>query len=183
MRRIFRQFRPALFIAVLVGSALFVVPTVVEAQSAPKLTAEQKNRIIANCVSIKSSLNQLHASDALLRVNRGQVYESLASRLMDRFNDRLGGNGLDNRATLTVTGNYRTQLNTFRSDYINYEQHLSAALDIDCTTKPVEFYEAVETARSLRRTVHSNVTKLHNYIDDYRSAVDDFLLNYERLSR
>src|SRR5690606_19742079 len=122
------------------------------------------------------------ASDALLRVNRGQIYESLASKLMDRFNDRLGSNSLDNKAMLTVTGSYRTQLNTFRSDYISYEQKLAAALAIDCTNRPAEFHTTVQEARKLRSTVHSDVVKLHQYIDDYRSSVGDFFLNYERVA-
>lgn len=76
-----------------------------------------------------------------------------------------------------------TQLNAFRSDYISYEQKLSSALSIDCTTKPTEFYNTVEDARTLRSTVHSDVIKLHQSIDDYRSSVGDFLLNYERVSQ
>lgn len=163
---------------ILIGGSAFV-----EAQSAPTLTAEQQEKIKANCVSIKSSLNQLHASDALLRVNRGQMYESLSSKLMDRFNDRLGSNGLDNKAMLTVTGNYRTQLTALRTSYIDYELKLSAILNIDCASKPVEFHTAVEEARTLRKKVHADVVKLHQYIDDYRLSVGDFLLNYERLSR
>lgn len=149
---------------------------------AEDLTPEQSARVKANCSSIKTSLTQLHASDALLRVNRGQMYESVASKLMDRFNDRLSGNRLDNKAMTTVTGNYRTALNNFRTDYIAYEQKLSEAIRIDCTQQPNTFHNAVIEARSLRATVHGDVEKLHRIIDDYRFSVNDFLLNFERLS-
>lgn len=176
----FLRFAP---LAVLVAGVFIVVhASFSSAQSVPVLTAEQEKTIVSNCTSIKSSLSQLHATDALLRVNRGQIYESMASKLMDRFNDRLGSNSLDNKAMLTVTGNYRTQLNAFRSDYISYEQKLSAALAIDCTSKPLQFHTAVQEARVLRAKVHNDVTKLHQIIDDYRSSVGDFLLNYERVS-
>lgn len=155
----------------------------VHAQATPALTSDQEEHIKANCVSIKNGLSQLHASDALLRVNRGQIYESMSTKLMDRFNGRLASNGLDNKAMTTVTDSYRTQLNAFRSDYISYEQKLSSALSIDCTTKPDDFYNTVEDARTLRNTVHADVIKLHQSIDDYRSSVGDFLLNYERVSQ
>ena len=150
--------------------------------SAEGLTNEQREHIKANCVGIKSSLTQLHVSDALLRVNRGQLYETMASKLMDKFNGRLSSNRLDNKAMTTVSGNYYTALATFRSDYIAYENKLSSAIAIDCTQQPDAFHEAVEEARELRFTVHADVEKLHTIIDDYRSSVNSFLLNYERLS-
>lgn len=171
-----------LVLPLLAAAASLSWVTIVNAQATPALTKEQEDRISANCVTITSTLNQLHASDALLRVNRGQIYESMASNLMDRFNARLGSNSLDNRAMLTVTGNYRTTLNTFRSDYIAYEQKVSQALGIDCATRPAEFYTVLQSARELRSKVHEDVRKLHQIIDDYRLAVGDFLVNYERVS-
>lgn len=183
MRTVFRTLRllaPVVFFA---GIVFAFGAVSAQAQQAPSLTAEQQKKIMSNCVSIKASLTQLHASDALLRVNRGQLYESMASKLMERFNDRLGSNGLDNRAMTTVTSNYRTQLTAFRTDYIAYEQKLSSAINIDCETKPLEFHVAVQEARALRNTVHEDVKKLHQYIDDYRSSVGTFLVNYERLAQ
>ena len=152
-----------------------------QAQSAP-LTADQIEHIRSNCTTIKSTLNQLHASDALLRVNRGQVYESMASKLMDPFNSRLSNNRLDAKATSVVTNSYRSALDTFRSDYKSYEEKLSSAIRIDCTSEPESFYTNIEQARVLRSKVHDDVIKLHRSIDDYRTAVGDFLLNFERLS-
>lgn len=173
---IFAGFLLGMLAAITLGSS------VVRAQSLIMLTDDQKQLIVSNCISIKTSLNQLHVTDALLRVNRGQVYESMGTRLMDRFNDRLGSNNLDNKAMLSVTGSYRGQLNTFRSDYIKYEQSLSATIATDCTTNPTLFHMNLMEARRLRGIVHSDVLKLHQLIDDYRSSVGDFLLNYERVS-
>lgn len=150
---------------------------------ADDLTPEQTQHIKANCVAIKGSLNQLHVSDALLRVNRGQVYESLGSRLMDSFNDRLSGNQLDNRAMTTVTNSYRNALLAFRTDYIAYEQKLSEAIRIDCVAQPNTFHTTIEEARKLRTVVHEDVLKIHRSIDDYRGAVSDFLLNFERIAQ
>lgn len=159
----------------------FVLGSVVQAQAeSTTLTEDQEDRISANCVTIKNTVNQLHVSDALLRVNRGQIYESMGTNLMDKFNDRLGNNSLDNKAMLNVTGSYRTALATFRTNYISYEQKMTEALRIDCTSKPAEFYRVLESARKLRATVHGDVKKLHELIDDYRSSVGGFLVNYER---
>lgn len=173
------------FFAIIVAAAftalLGVTTQTAHAQSAA-LTADQIEHIRSNCVSIKSTLSQLHASDALLRVNRGQVYESMASKLMDPFNSRLSNNRLDNKATSVVSSSYRTGLDTFRTDYKNYEEKLSSAIRIDCSSQPEAFYASIEEARVLRAKVHDDVIKLHRYIDDYRTAVGDFLLNYERLS-
>lgn len=171
-----------LLLPIFVLGLCFSWASVVNAQSAPELTEGEKNRISTNCVAIKSTVNQLHASDALLRVNRGQMYESMASSLMDKFNDRLSSNKLDNKAMTTVTSNYRTALTTFRTNYISYEQKISEALRIDCSSKPVEFYNTLQKARELRTIVHEDVKKLHQLIDYYRSSVSGFLLNYERLS-
>lgn len=146
------------------------------------LSDEQLQRISNNCVSIKNTLNQLHATDALLRVNRGQVYEAMSTKLMDRFNSRLTSNNLDAVGTTAVTNSYKNALATFRTDYQAYERQLSAAIKIDCDQKPAEFHAATQDAREKRDKVHQDVIRLHQYIDDYRSAVNDFLINFERVT-
>jgi len=150
--------------------------------SAADLSDEQKTRIQANCLSIKGSLNQLHASDALLRVNRGQIYELVGTKLMNNFNSRLGNNGLDNKGLVSVASQYQTAMTTFRSDYQVYERQLAAAIKIDCTKDPVGFHIALEAARTKRAVVYTDIKRMNQYIDDYRSAVNDFMLNFERVT-
>jgi hypothetical protein len=149
---------------------------------AEDLSGDQISRIQANCLSIKGSLNQLHASDALLRVNRGQIYESVGTKLMNSFNSRLSNNSLDNKGLVVVTNQYQTALATFRTDYQSYEQQLSATIRIDCTKEPTTFHNALLDARIKRNTVHEDVTRLNQYIDDYRTAINDFMLNFERVT-
>lgn len=149
---------------------------------AESLSDAQVSHIKSECAQIKGSLSQLHASDALLRVNRGQAYESMASKLMNPFNSRLSTNGFDNRAMLTHTNQYKESLDNFRLSYISYEQKISEALKIDCQKKPVEFYDSIIKARELRKSVHDNVEKMNRIIADYRTSVGDFLLNYKRLA-
>jgi hypothetical protein len=176
-----RRILSVICLSVLLVGVLFVLPG--NQVSAEDLTPEQTAQIKANCVSIKNSLSQLHATDALLRVNRGQTYEAVASKLMDPFNNRLANNQLDNRAMTAVTSDYRETLDTFRSDYIAYEQKLSATLRIDCAVKPNSFHTSLLEARALRTKVHTDVMRLHQLLDDYHSSVGDFLLNYERVSQ
>lgn len=149
---------------------------------ADDLSPEQIEKVKTNCVSIKSSLSQLHVSDALLRVNRGQIYESMGTNLMDTFNARLGNARLDSKAMVSVTEQYRDALSEFRLDYIAYEQKLSAVIKIDCVEKSQTFHNQIAEARELRRAVYEDVQKLNRFMDDYRSSVGSFLLNFERVS-
>jgi len=138
------------------------------------VTDQQIQRIRENCLSAKATLKQLHASDALLRVNRGQIYESISIKLMSKFNGRVANNGLDNSTFVSVTNRYNLALDDFRSHYIKYEEHLSAAIAVDCLKQPVSFYDAVSVANSDRIKVHSDITKLNQAIDQYRSSLTQF---------
>ena len=147
-----------------------------------ELSDEQVKRISDNCLSIKSTLNQLRTSDALLRVNRGQLYEAVAAKLMNNFNSRVSSNSRDAKGLTLTTSNYQTALTTFRDDYKAYAQQLSDAIRIDCDDQPVQLHEAILNAREKRTKVHGDVVRLNQYIDDYRSGVNDFIINFERTS-
>jgi hypothetical protein len=167
----------------LVAALFWTAPlTFAQSQSTP-LTDEQRSRIVENCTSIKNTLNQLKVSDALLRVNRGQTYESLRSRLMDTFNSRIGNNNLDAKGMVSITDSYNDTLNSFRVSYQAYERQLIAAIRIDCTQKPDEFHAAVENARGKRAEVHAQILKLHTQIDNYKTVVTDFYEDFKRVSR
>ena len=143
------------------------------------ISTQQIEQIKSECVLTKNTLNQLHASDALLRVNRGQIYEAMQTKLMDGFNGRIANNNLDNTKLTAVTDSYESALDTFRSDYISYEEQLSSAIDIDCSKQPVAFYDAVASARTKRTKVHEDVLKLNEYIDQYQAAVEQFEKDYQ----
>ncbi len=147
----------------LLSTAVFGI---VSAQSTP-MTEAQMARIRSSCLSAKTTLNQLHANDALLRVNRGQIYESMSTKLMARFNDRADSNHFNTKDLVAVAQSYDTALTKFRDDYISYEVQLYSALNIDCQKEPVSFYDAVAVARTQRAQVHSDVLQLHQYIDSY----------------
>lgn len=149
------------------------------AQSQPN-TTEHINQIRVSCVSAKNIIAQLQTSDALLRVNRGQLYEYMTTKLMSRFNTRVENNRLNAKSLIAVTGFYNQVLEKFRTDYQAYAEQLSATLKIDCTTDPVGFYNAVIEARLRRSQVHSDIIQLNQNLGEYRSAFDAFLINFNR---
>lgn len=144
----------------------------------PTINSQQIDRIISNCTLTKNTLNQLHASDALLRVNRGQIYESLSTKLMDGFNDRVANNNLNNSSLTSAYTSYNSALNNFRSDYKTYEEHLATAIGVNCLKQPVSFYDAVSSARTGRSKVHDDILKLNQFVDQYKSAVVQFENDY-----
>ena len=149
----------------------------VSAQDQP-MTDQQIQLIRTNCVSAKNTLNQLHASDALLRVNMGQTYESMSTKLMDSFNGRVSNNHFNSSNLVSAMGTYNSTLDVFRTDYITYEVKLSSTLNINCLNQPVSFYDAVASSRTLRDKVHLDIVKLNQYIDQYQSAVTLFENDY-----
>lgn len=147
---------------------------------ADPLTTDQSQHIVSTCSSIKSTLNQLHVSDTLLRVNRGQFYESMSSKLMTKFNARLNNNGIDNNAFVTITNDYTTLLNTFRTDYQLYEIQLSNTIAINCFKQPSTFNDAVVQARVLRNKVHDDVNNLNSQLVSYQTGVNTLLATYDQ---
>lgn len=146
------------------------------------LSDQQIAQISSNCLTTKNTLAQLHASDALLRVNRGQVYESMYTKLIDRFNARVASNKLDHDDLSNTAQQYSSTLDTFRLDYQAYEEQLAKTLEIDCTKKPTQFYDGVILARIKRDQVHADVLKLNQYIDQYQLILDQFEQSYNQSS-
>jgi len=138
------------------------------------ITDQQIELIRNNCISTKSTLNQLHSSDALLRVNVGQSYESMSAKLMDNFNIRVAINSMNNTSLNTAAVNYGLLLDAFRADYIIYEKQLSLAIGINCDVQPVAFYDAVALARSSRNQIHNDILGLNQSLEQYKLTINQF---------
>jgi hypothetical protein len=138
------------------------------------LSEEQRRQIVVKCTSIKASLRQLHRSDASLRVNRGQLYEFIGTKLMARLNGRIVANRLDGGDLVASAARYDTALVNFRTVYQNYEEGLSATLRIDCVQQPEDFYYSVADIRKRRLEVYQRVTDINRYIDEYYEAFGQF---------
>ena len=73
-----------------------------------------------------------------------------------------------------IASEYSTMLDTFRLDYQAYEEQLATTMDIDCSSKPVKFYDSVLSARTKRSLVHADVIKLNAQLAKYQEALDVF---------
>lgn len=164
-----------LFIAAIFGSCLVSIASADDGA----ISDQQIQLIKDNCLSAKNTLTQLHSSDALLRVNMGQSYESVSTKLMVRFNNRLANNNISNSNLVGVTNSFNLVLDTFRLDYISYEEQLTVALGVDCQKQPVSFYDAVATARNNRQLIHADIQRLNQYLEQYQSEFTTFQKDYK----
>ena len=144
----------------------------VQAESQVPMSQSHVERIRSNCIDAQSSLSRLHASDALLRVNRGQLYESILTKLMEPFNRRATASQLDGAELLTIATDYERELGQFRASYINYEESLSSALNMKCVDQPVVFYDNVADARAKREIVHVHTKNLETMITSYQASFE-----------
>ena len=161
----------------LVGSV--ALGNVVRAEEQAPMTEAHIARIRANCIDTKSTLQQLQHADAGLRVNRGQIYESIATKLMAPFNSRLVLNRIDSETFLNIADEYEQQLQAFRLQYQQYDEAMSATLRINCVNQPVAFYDSLVDTRSKRQLTHDTTVQLHKIIEKYGTEVDTFAHNFE----
>ncbi|MFI5212745.1 MAG: hypothetical protein ACHQTE_02175 [Candidatus Saccharimonadales bacterium] len=166
----------SLVVTLVVGTT---VATVVRAEASAPMTEAHIAQIRTNCVEAQTSLNQLHASDALLRVNRGQLYESISTKLMAPLNSRLILNRLDGLKLVSITTDYDRQLADFRTIYQQYEQAMSRTLAFDCRNQPVAFYDSLTDTRARRQQTHEASVTLENTIQKYGTEFETFADNFK----
>lgn len=152
----------------------------VSAEDEPPMTDAQIQLIRQNCVRAQSSLNQLHASDALLRVNRGQLYELISTKLMAPLNSRITLNRLGGLTLTATTLDYDRQLDTFRNDYRAYEEAMSRTLDIHCVKQPVAFYDSLKDTREKRQKVHADTVSLNTMLQTYKTNFEEFAAGFQK---
>lgn len=166
----------ALVIATLTGGIAYSISAQAE-ESAP-MTEEHIARIRNNCVEAQASLFQLHAADGGLRVDRGQIYESISTKLMAPFNSRLVLNRVSDATLLSTASEYDKQLQIFRLRYQEYEEAMSAVLRINCVNQPVAFYDSVADTRQKRKLTHDSAMDLQKTILKYGNEVEVFAKNF-----
>ncbi len=127
--------------------------------------------IRANCVNVQASLNRIKESDALARINIGQQYETISTKLMAPFNSRAGLNRLDAVALTQTTVEFNKKLDEFRSLYQQYKETLTRAIELKCTDQPVTFYDTLTLARSHRAAVREVVVTLGGLVKQYGTQV------------
>jgi hypothetical protein len=173
------RMKKRLFMMIGLTLASIVLPFAsVSAQQTPGMSDEMTDthiqRIQANCGDALRTIQQLHTNDAPLRVDRGQVFDSISTKLMARLNGRLVLNKLDGSSLVKITAQYDKTLGDFRKNYKQYDDQMSIVLTINCTKQPVTFYDNVGKARDLRTKLHANVVSLNHLVGDYEKAFDVF---------
>src|SRR4051812_38508816 len=93
-----------------IGSVLLAViaSPFVYADQADDLTSSQIAVVKANCLSAQSTLNRIHANDALSRVHLGQEYETISTKFMAPMNSRIALAKLDNVELTRTTVDFNT---------------------------------------------------------------------------
>lgn len=152
--------------------AIFIFSQSSYAQTA-NLSPEKESVVKQTCVSAQTVLQRIQHNDAATRVNRGQGYETIASRLMVPLNTRTTSNEYNSTAPLLIdtTEDFQQALENFKEDYENYDNAVSAALRTKCQDKPADFYGHLEDARSERQKVSNGITNLAGLIGQYRVNV------------
>jgi len=139
--------------------------------TAATLTDSDLARIRLNCTAVQTSLGRIHESDALARVNLGQQYETISTKLMAPFNSRVALNRLDGVAVTQTTVEFNNKLDEFRTLYQQYEQTLLRAIQLKCTDQPVTFYDTLNLARTHRAAVREAVVSLGGLVKQYGTEV------------
>jgi hypothetical protein len=159
----------------LIGSVLLAVissPFVYADDQTANLTSSQIAIIKANCLSVQSTLNQIHANDALSRVHLGQEYETISTKFMAPMNSRIALTKLDNVDLTKTTVDFNAKLNEFRDLYKQYEQTMLHTIQIKCTDQPEEFYSSLAQAQTDRQSVRESVVGLATLVNQYKQQVD-----------
>lgn len=144
------------------------------AKESSNLSQAQADQIVQNCTQIQSTLSSIHSSDALLRVNRGQTYELIASRLMSPMNTRIAANKLDGASLIQITSDYSDDLADFRDAYIDYERQMAKTIRTNCHKSADSFYDNLVETRKLRQEVHSYIVDINQGIREYKKAFSTF---------
>lgn len=160
-------------VSLVIAAVLFFHPTPVAAE-ALVLTSAQIDLMSRYCEEARGHMERLHYSDALLRVNLGQRYENISTRLMAPLNSRIALAGDDGVELSKTTVEFNKKLDEFRDNYLAYDNEVDSVMNRDCRQQPVEFYQSIQMARQKRQVVHDDVNSLSRYIKQYKTQFEAF---------
>jgi hypothetical protein len=162
----------------LIAVAIIVTLTggVAQAQEQTPLILDdaQISHIRTRCVDVQSFLSRLRANDGLRRVNLGQQYETISTRLMAPMNSRIALNKLDGVDLTKTAVDFNTQLDVFRESYREYEKAITTTIDMKCKDQPVTFYDSVMAARAKRVVLKESMAELSVLLQRYSTQFNQF---------
>lgn len=127
-----------------------------------------------DCMDVKVKLSKIHETDSLLRVNAGQGYRVVSTKLMSRLHAKIVEDRLDGSALVKKAAIFEDTLNDFRLDYQAYEVALSELLKMDCADQKQLFYTTLREVRTKRDTVYEDIQQLEQQIKEYREELREF---------
>jgi hypothetical protein len=148
--------------------------TATEGQLKPGADEQVLHDVSFDCLAVKFKLSKIHEDDGLSRVNIGQSYDLVSSKLMARLNSRIVQSRLDGAELIKKASEYETALNDFKNDYQTYEVQMNNLIKADCSTQPQSFYGNLQTVRDLRAKVENDTKQLNRLIKEYRAAFEVF---------
>ena len=148
-----RSSRTIIMIAAFIGAGLAGVYTVQAAKDTNGvITDQQISTIRSRCSDIQATLNRIHESDKVLRVNKGYEYKAIMlDKLMTPLNQRIAINQIDGGKLGKIAAEFSQTFGKFDKAYSLYERDLSAAINIDCTKQPTAFYDQILLAYASRQ--------------------------------
>lgn len=125
-----------------------------------------------NCSQAQQILQRLQRNEAAARVNRGRGYEATI-RLMASLNSRVALNKINAPKLAAVTSQVGDKFDTFRADYITYDDQLEVVLKLKCSEQPVTFYDELTRAREDRAKVAKDIQDIDTLLDQYHDALNE----------
>lgn len=139
-----------------------------------RVTDEQIAAIKTHCLALQASLNQLHQTDTLLRLNRGKLYQTMVDKLMSPLNQRIASNQLDGSRLVKTTASFNQTYQDFKKKYSTYEVALGEVLKTDCTRQPSIFYSRLADARKKRQDLGKVNQQLVAGAEEYQTEFAAF---------
>lgn len=154
----------------LVGAGVHTVRAATEANEV--ITDQQIAAIRTRCGDIQATLNRVHESDKVLRVNKGYRYKAvMLDKLMTPLNQRVAANQIDGGKLVTITAAYSKAFGEFDKAYSVYERSLSAAIKTDCGKQPTAFYDQILVAYENRKKLQKADTELIDLSKEFNAEV------------
>lgn len=163
-----RRYITRITIAIMMAASLLVSVPVARALD---MMLPDPEVIRSNCKAVQTTLERVHSSDALARVNLGRQYEIISTKLMAPMNSRIALNRLDGVELARITVDFNSKLEQFRSAYQQYEQTMLRAIQINCVNQPIGFFDIINSAREQRLHVRLVVLELGDLTTQYGEHV------------
>lgn len=158
---------------------LLVVALSPLARAEGSLSDAELDAIRTNCVDARISLQHTQESDKLTRINRGYRYEALL-KLITSFNSRVAENKLDAPELITIASDYQKNWDSFRAEYSEYDDAMTALIQMDCKSQPTTFHDQLVALRGKRAGLNDRVKEFDALLDRYQRGVDSIREAQER---